>query len=339
MIIVVKNQCEKTQFDNLVDWIKDLGLDIHVSRGEHSTVLGLVGDTSRVDIDLISTLDIVEQVQRVQEPYKNANRKFHPEDTEVDVGGHKIGGLNFQVIAGPCSVESETQIIEVANAVKEAGATMLRGGAFKPRTSPYAFQGLKGTGIELLLKAKAETGLPVVTELLSVTDLDLFKDVDVIQIGARNMQNFELLKEVGKTGKPILLKRGLANTLQELLMSAEYIMAEGDSQVILCERGIRTFETMTRNTLDLSAVPALKDKTHLPIVIDPSHSTGIARYVEPMSLAAVGAGADGLIIEVHNNPKCALCDGAQSLNPVQFNELMKKIKTMLPIVGKNYDGK
>lgn len=339
MIIVVKNQCEKTQFDNLVDWIKELGLDIHVSRGEHSTVLGLVGDTSRVDIDLISTLDIVEQVKRVQEPYKNANRKFHPEDTEVEVGGHKIGGLNFQVIAGPCSVESESQIIEVANAVKEAGATMLRGGAFKPRTSPYAFQGLKGTGIELLLKAKAETGLPVVTELLSVTDLDLFKDVDVIQIGARNMQNFELLKEVGKTGKPILLKRGLANTLQELLMSAEYIMAEGDSQVILCERGIRTFETMTRNTLDLSAVPALKDKTHLPIVIDPSHSTGIARYVEPMSLAAVGAGADGLIIEVHNNPKCALCDGAQSLNPVQFNELMKKIKTMLPIVGKNYDGK
>ena len=339
MIIVVKNQCEKTQFDNLVDWIKELGLDIHVSRGEHSTVLGLVGDTSRVDIDLISTLDIVEQVKRVQEPYKNANRKFHPEDTEVEVGGHKIGGLNFQVIAGPCSVESESQIIEVANAVKEAGATMLRGGAFKPRTSPYAFQGLKGSGIELLLKAKAETGLPVVTELLSVTDLDLFKDVDVIQIGARNMQNFELLKEVGKTGKPILLKRGLANTLQELLMSAEYIMAEGDSQVILCERGIRTFETMTRNTLDLSAVPALKDKTHLPIVIDPSHSTGIARYVEPMSLAAVGAGADGLIIEVHNNPKCALCDGAQSLNPVQFNELMKKIKTMLPIVGKNYDGK
>ena len=339
MIIVVKNQCEKTQFDNLVDWIKELGLDIHVSRGEHSTVLGLVGDTSRVDIDLISTLDIVEQVKRVQEPYKNANRKFHPEDTEVEVGGHKIGGLNFQVIAGPCSVESESQIIEVANAVKEAGATMLRGGAFKPRTSPYAFQGLKGTGIELLLKAKAETGLPVVTELLSVTDLDLFKDVDVIQIGARNMQNFELLKEVGKTGKPILLKRGLANTLQELLMSAEYIMAEGDSQVILCERGIRTFETMTRNTLDLSAVPALKDKTHLPIVIDPSHSTGIARYVEPMSLAAVGAGADGLIIEVHNNPKCALCDGAQSLNPVQFNELMRKIKTMLPIVGKNYDGK
>ncbi len=339
MIIVVKNSCEQSQFDNLVEWVKDLGLDVHVSRGENSTVLGLVGDTSRVDIDLISSLDMVDKVQRVQEPYKNANRKFHPEDTIVDIGGHKIGGLNFQVIAGPCSVESETQIIEVAKAVKASGATMLRGGAFKPRTSPYAFQGLKGTGIELLLKAKAETGLPVVTELLSVTDLDLFKDVDVIQIGARNMQNFELLKEVGKTGKPVLLKRGLANTLQELLMSAEYIMSEGDSEVILCERGIRTFETMTRNTLDLSAVPALKDKTHLPIVIDPSHSTGIAKYVEPMSLAAVGAGADGLIIEVHNDPRRALCDGAQSLNPEQFDSLMGKIRKIIPIVGKKYDGR
>ena len=338
MIIVVKNSCEQAQFNTLVDWIKDLGLDVHVSRGAHSTVLGLVGDTSRVDIDLVSTLDMVEQVQRVQEPYKNANRKFHPEDTIVDVAGHKIGGLNFQVIAGPCSVETEEQIIEVAKAVKEAGATMLRGGAFKPRTSPYAFQGLKGTGIELLLKAKAETGLPVVTELLSVTDLDLFKDVDVIQVGARNMQNFELLKEVGKTGKPILLKRGLANTLQELLMSAEYIMAEGDSEVILCERGIRTFETMTRNTLDLSAVPALKEKTHLPVIIDPSHSTGIAKFVEPMSLASVGAGADGLIIEVHNNPQKALCDGAQSLNPSQFSALMTKVKSMLPRVGRVYDG-
>ena len=339
MIIVVKNDCEKKQYENLVDWIKELGLDIHVSRGEHSTVLGLVGDTSKVDIDLISTLDMVEQVQRVQEPYKNANRKFHPEDTIIDVGGHKIGGDNFNVIAGPCSVESEAQIIEVAKAVKAAGATLLRGGAFKPRTSPYAFQGLKDTGIGLLLKAKEETGLPIVTELLSVSHLDLFKDVDVIQIGARNMQNFELLKEVGKTGKPILLKRGLANTLQELLMSAEYIMAEGDCQVILCERGIRTFETMTRNTLDLSAVPVLKEKTHLPIIIDPSHATGIAKLVEPMSLAAVGAGADGLIIEVHNDPKRALCDGAQSLNPTQFDSLMGKINTMLPIVGKKYDGK
>lgn len=334
MIIVVKNSCDKKQYENLVEWVKDLGVDVHESRGQTSIVLGLVGDTSRVDIDLISSLDIVEQVQRVQEPYKNANRKFHPEDTIIDVCGHKIGGDNFTVIAGPCSVESESQIIEVAKAVKEAGASMLRGGAFKPRTSPYAFQGLKDSGIELLLKAKQETGLPIVTELLSVNHLDLFKDVDVIQIGARNMQNFELLKEVGKTGKPILLKRGLANTLQELLMSAEYIMAEGDSQVILCERGIRTFETMTRNTLDLSAVPVLKDKTHLPIIIDPSHATGIAKLVEPMSLAAVGAGTDGLIIEVHNDPKRALCDGAQSLNPTQFGSLMGKIQTMLPIVGR-----
>ncbi len=337
MIIVVKNSCEKSQFDNLVDWIKELGLDIHVSRGETSTVLGLVGDTSRVDMDLISSLDMVDKVQRVQEPYKNANRKFHPEDTVVEVAGHKIGGLNFQVIAGPCSVESEEQIIEVAKSVKASGATMLRGGAFKPRTSPYAFQGLKGEGIKLLLKAKAETGLPIVTELLSVTDLDLFSEVDVIQIGARNMQNFELLKEVGKTGKPVLLKRGLANTLQELLMSAEYIMSEGNNDVILCERGVRTFETMTRNTLDLSAIPALKDKTHLPVIVDPSHATGVAKFVQPMSLAAVGAGADGLIIEVHNNPQKALCDGAQSLNPLQFNSLMGKIGAILPIVNKSFD--
>lgn len=332
MIIVVKNSCEKAQFDNLLEWIKDLGLEVHISQGQTSTVLGLVGDTSRVDMDLIGSLDMVEKVQRVQESYKNANRKFHPEDTIVNVNGVKIGGLNFQVIAGPCSVESESQIIEVAKAVKKSGATMLRGGAFKPRTSPYAFQGLKGTGIELLLKAKKETGLPIVTELLSVNDLDLFRDVDVIQIGARNMQNFELLKEVGKTGKPILLKRGLANTLQELLMSAEYILAEGNEQVILCERGIRTFETMTRNTLDLSAVPALKEKTHLPIIIDPSHSTGVNKFVAPMSLASVGAGADGLIIEVHNDPKKALCDGAQSLNPEQFDDLMGKIRKILPIV-------
>ena len=334
MIIVVKNNCQQKQFDNLIDWIKDLGLEVHISRGEQSTVLGLVGDTSRVDKELISSLDIVEQVQRVQEPYKNANRKFHPQDTVIEVGGHKIGGNNFTVIAGPCSVESESQIIEVAKAVKKSGATLLRGGAFKPRTSPYAFQGLKDTGIGLLLKAKEETGLPIVTELLSVSHLDLFKDVDIIQIGARNMQNFELLKEVGKTGKPILLKRGLANTLQELLMSAEYIMAEGDCQVILCERGIRTFETMTRNTLDISAIPALKEKTHLPIIIDPSHSTGIAKFVQPMSLAGIGAGADGLIIEVHNNPKQALCDGAQSLDPEQFDGLMNKIKNIAPFFDK-----
>ena len=334
MIIVVKNNCEKNQFDNLVDWIKEIGLDVHISRGAHSTVLGLVGSTEKVDIDLISSLDIVEQVQRVQEPYKNANRKFHPEDTIVRVGDIEFGGDSFQLIAGPCSVESESQIIEVAKAVKASGAKILRGGAFKPRTSPYAFQGLKGTGIELLLKAKEETGLPVVTELISLSYLDMFDKVDVIQIGARNMQNFELLKEVGKTRKPILLKRGLANTLQELLMSAEYIMSEGNDQVILCERGIRTFETMTRNTLDLSAVPVLREKTHLPIIIDPSHATGVARLVEPMSLAAVGAGADGLIIEVHNDPKRALCDGAQSITPEQFDVLAGKVNRMLPIVGR-----
>jgi 3-deoxy-7-phosphoheptulonate synthase len=334
MIIVVKNNCEERQFNNLVEWIKDLGLDVHVSNGENSTVLGLVGDTSKVDIDLIGTLDIVEKVQRVQEPYKNANRKFHPQDTVVDIGGNKIGGKYFQVIAGPCSVETEEQIIEVAKAVKSSGATLLRGGAFKPRTSPYAFQGLGVKGLELLLKAKQETGMPIVTELMSEKYIDAFKDVDVIQIGARNMQNFDLLKEVGKMGKPILLKRGLANTLQELLMSAEYIMSEGSTEVILCERGIRTFETQTRNTLDLSAVPVLKSLTHLPIVIDPSHATGVAKLVEPMSLASVGAGADGLMIEVHNNPAKALCDGAQSLNPDQFDGVMQKVKGMLPVLGK-----
>lgn len=339
MIIVVKKDCDKKELKNLTDWVNEQGLKIDVSKGSNNLILGLVGDTSKVDVDLVRSLDIVEDVKRIQEPFKCANRKFHPEDTIVDVNGVKFGGDNFVFIAGPCSVETEAQIIEVAEAVKKAGANVLRGGAFKPRTSPYSFQGLRGAGIDLLLKAKKETGLPIVTELLSVNHLDLFKDVDVIQIGARNMQNFELLKEVGKTGKPILLKRGLANTLQELLMSAEYIMAEGDSEVILCERGIRTFETMTRNTLDLSAVPALKEKTHLPVIIDPSHSTGIAKYVEPMSLAAVGAGAHGLIIEVHNDPKHALCDGAQSLNPEQFKSLMQKVKAMLPIVGKTYDAK
>ncbi|MBO7186856.1 MAG: 3-deoxy-7-phosphoheptulonate synthase [Clostridia bacterium] len=336
MIIVVKKNCEKSQYDSLVDWIKELGLDVHVSHGEMSTVLGLVGDTTKVDIDLISTLDIVEKVQKVSEPFKNANRKFHPNDTIVDISGRKIGGDYFQVIAGPCSVESEKQIVEVALAVKEAGATLLRGGAFKPRTSPYAFQGMGVKGLELLLKAKQETGLPIVTELMSEKHIDDFKDVDVIQIGARNMQNFDLLKQVGKTGKPILLKRGLANTLQELLMSAEYIMSEGATDVILCERGIRTFEPTTRNTLDLSAVPVLKNMTHLPIVIDPSHATGVAKLVEPMSLASVGAGADGLIIEVHNDPKKALCDGAQSLKPEQFKTVMDKVNLMLPIVNKKY---
>ncbi len=338
MIIVVKNNCEKSQFNNLVEWIKELGLEVHESRGLEATVLGLVGDTSKVDLELISTLDIVEKVQKVSEPYKNANRKFHPEDTIIDVCGHKIGGDNFQFIAGPCSIESEKQIIEVAEAVKKAGANFLRGGAFKPRTSPYAFQGLRNEGLNLLLKAKKETGLPVVTELMSISHIDLFSEVDVIQIGARNMQNFELLKEVGKLDKPILLKRGLANTLQELLMSAEYIMSEGNSKVILCERGIRTFEETTRNTLDLSAVPVLRGMTHLPIVIDPSHATGHSKLVEPMSLASAGVGADGLMIEVHNDPMHALCDGAQSLKPEQFKTLVDKVKLILPIVNKKIDG-
>ncbi|MCI5820028.1 MAG: 3-deoxy-7-phosphoheptulonate synthase [Acidaminococcus sp.] len=337
MIIVVKNDGEKKRVDNLTNWIKGLGLDIHYSKGETSTILGVIGDTSKVDIDLIRSLDIVESVTRIQEPYKKANRKFHPDDTIIEVGGHKIGGNYFQIIAGPCSVESEKQIIEVAKAVKESGATLLRGGAFKPRTSPYAFQGMRGEGIELLLKAKAETGMPIVTEIMSASHLDMFRDVDVIQVGARNMQNFELLKELGRTDKPILLKRGFANTIEEWLMSAEYIMSEGNEKVILCERGIRTFEPMTRNTLDLSAIPLLKEKTHLPILVDPSHASGISRLVPPLSLAAVGAGADGLEIEVHNNPSKALCDGAQSVTPAQFDALAKKINVMLDLVGKQRD--
>ena len=337
MIIVVKNDGEKKRVDNLTNWIKSLGLDIHYSQGATSTILGVIGDTSKVDIDLIRSLDIVESVTRIQEPYKKANRKFHPDDTIIEVGGHKIGGNYFQIIAGPCSVESEKQIIEVAKAVKESGATLLRGGAFKPRTSPYAFQGMRGEGIELLLKAKAETGMPIVTEIMSASHLDMFRDVDVIQVGARNMQNFELLKELGRTDKPILLKRGFANTIEEWLMSAEYIMSEGNEKVILCERGIRTFEPMTRNTLDLSAIPLLKEKTHLPILVDPSHASGISRLVPPLSLAAVGAGADGLEIEVHNNPSKALCDGAQSVTPAQFDTLAKKINVMLDLVGKQRD--
>ena len=337
MIIVVKKNAEKKQYDNLVNWIKSRGLDVHISEGKTTDIVGLVGDTSKVDIDLIRSLDIVERVEKIQESYKNANRRFHPEDSVFEIGGHKYGGEFFQTIAGPCSVESEKQIVEIAHAVKESGASALRGGAFKPRTSPYSFQGLRGSGIELLLKAKKETGLPIVTEIMSSAHLNLFDDVDVIQVGARNMQNFELLKELGKQNKPILLKRGLANTIEEWLMSAEYIMSEGNMQVILCERGIRTFEPCTRNTLDLSAIPIVKQKTHLPIIVDPSHASGIARLVEPMSLASVGAGADGLIIEVHNDPQHALCDGAQSIKPEQFDIISKKIDTMLPLVGKKRD--
>ena len=334
MIIIVKQDYDKEQLDSLTSWIKSQGLKIDVSKGQNNLILGLVGDTSKVDIDLIRSLDIVENVKRIQEPFKLANRKFHPEDTIVDVCGHKFGGNNFQFIAGPCSVESEKQIIGIAQAVKDAGANLLRGGAFKPRTSPYAFQGLKAEGLELLLKAKKETGMPIVTELMAEKYIDLFADVDVIQIGARNMQNFDLLKAVGKLNKPILLKRGLANTIQEWLMSAEYIMSEGNENVILCERGIRTFEPATRNTLDLSAIPLVQEMTHLPIIVDPSHASGIARLVEPMSLASVGAGSNGLIIEVHNDPPHALCDGAQSLRPEQFAEVVKKVDVMLPLVGK-----
>ncbi len=334
MIIIVKQDYEKEQLDSLTKWIKSQGVKIDVSKGDKNLILGLVGDTSKIDIDLIRSLDIVENVKRIQEPFKLANRKFHPHDTIVDVCGHKFGGNNFQLIAGPCSVESESQIIGIAKAVKESGANILRGGAFKPRTSPYAFQGLKAEGLQLLLKAKQETGMPICTELMAEKYIDLFEDVDIIQIGARNMQNFDLLKAVGKLNKPILLKRGLANTIQEWLMSAEYIMSEGNENVILCERGIRTFEPATRNTLDLSAIPLIQELTHLPIIVDPSHASGIARLVEPMSLAAVGAGAQGLIIEVHNDPPHALCDGAQSLRPEQFDEVVKKVDVMLPLVGK-----
>ena len=334
MIIVVKQSHDEKQLSNLVKWIENQGLGVDISKGSHSTILGLVGDTSKIDIDLVRSLDIVDNVKRIQEPFKCANRKFHPEDTIVDVNGIKVGGDNFQVIAGPCSVETEKQIIEVATAVKKAGATILRGGAFKPRTSPYSFQGLRETGIELLLKAKQETGMPIVTEIMSVRHLDLFRDVDVIQVGARDMQNFELLKEVGKTKKPVLLKRGLCNTIEEWLMSAEYIMSEGTKDIILCERGIRTFEPYTRNTLDLSAIPLLKELTHLPVIVDPSHASGLSRLVRPLSLASVGAGADGLMIEVHNDPQKALCDGAQSIKPDEFSEIVKNINVVLPLCGK-----
>ena len=326
MIAVLKQGTTPNQVQHLVDWLKQMDLDVHISEGQHVTVLGLIGDTSRVDMDLLKSLEMVESVKRVSEPFKQANRKFHPNDSIVHIGDVRIGGGYFAMIAGPCSVESEEQIIEVAQAVKASGASILRGGAFKPRTSPYAFQGMKGAGIDLLLKAKKATGLPIVTEIMNISTLDLFADVDIIQVGARNMQNFDLLKELGKTQKPILLKRGLANTLQELLMSAEYIMSEGHENVILCERGIRTFETYTRNTLDISAVTALHNLSHLPVVVDPSHATGKANMVMPMALAATAAGADGIMIEVHNNPSCALCDGAQSLTPHQFDEVCHRVR-------------
>ena len=326
MITVLKAETTKKQRDKLIEWFESQGLKVHISEGEFQTVLGLVGDTSKIDEELVESLEMVESVKRISEPFKSANRKFHPEDSVIDISGVKIGGGNFAIIAGPCSVESEAQILEVARSIKASGASLLRGGAFKPRTSPYDFQGMKAEGIELLLEAKKDTGMPIVTEIMNEKHLPLFEEVDVIQVGARNMQNFELLKALGRTNKPILLKRGLANTLKELLMSAEYIMSEGNENVILCERGIRTFETYTRNTLDLSAVPMLRKLTHLPIVVDPSHATGIASLVEPMALAAAAAGADGLMIEVHNNPAEALCDGPQSLTPEQFASVAAKVR-------------
>ena len=332
MIVVLKHNVQDEKRDQLVEWLKQQGLTVHISQGDYQTVLGLVGDTTRVDMDLIESLGIVDSVKRITDPFKKSNRKFHPDDTIVEVGDVKIGKGNFVVIAGPCSVETEEQIVTVAKAVKASGADMLRGGAFKPRTSPYDFQGLRGEGLRLLKIAKQETGLPLVTECMGVDDLPLFENVDVIQIGARNMQNYELLKAVGKLDKPILLKRGLANTLKELLMSAEYIMAGGNEKVILCERGIRTFDDYTRNTLDLAAVSMLRELTHLPIIVDPSHATGIARLVPPMAMAATASGCDGLIIEVHNDPMHALCDGAQSLKPEEFDALMGKVRQIREIV-------
>lgn len=330
MVILLKKNPEKSQLENLIKWLESRNIEIHYSEGRTRTILGLVGDTSLVDIDLLLALDIVEDVKRITEPYKNANRQFHPEDLVIDIQGVKVGGGHFLMIAGPCSIESQEQLLEVADSVKKSGANMLRGGAFKPRTSPYAFQGLREQGLKILLDVKKAVDIPVVTEIMDISQLPLFEEVDVIQVGARNMQNFELLKELGRMPKPVLLKRGLSATLQELLMSAEYIMSGGNENVILCERGIRTFETATRNTLDLSAVPMLKELSHLPVIVDPSHATGISKLVKPMALAAVACGADGLIIEVHNDPAHALCDGPQSLTPRAFDELNQNIQQILP---------
>ena len=332
MIVQLKPGVEENQLKQLTGWLEGLQVRVQVMVGEQRTVLGLIGDTSIIDIDLVKAMQIVEDVKRIQEPYKNANRKFHPQDTVIEMGDVKIGGGFFATIAGPCSVESEVQIVEVAQAVKQAGAQLLRGGAFKPRTSPYAFQGLGEEGLRLLLIAKKETGMPIVTELMDLAKLPLFEEVDVIQVGARNMQNFDMLKELGKIDKPILLKRGLSATLEEWVMSAEYILSGGNQKVILCERGIRTFETATRNTLDLSCVPVLKNLTHLPVIVDPSHATGKASLVPAMALAATAAGANGLMIEVHNDPENALCDGPQSLKPEEFVDLMKKVGSIQQVI-------
>ena len=326
MIAVLKETATEQQIVNLVNWFESQGLKVNRSQGDFVTILGLIGDTTKIDIDLLRGLDIIDNVMRISEPFKKANRKFHPEDSVVDIGGVKIGGGNFAVMAGPCSVENEEQIIETAKAVKAAGATLLRSGAYKPRTSPYDFQGLHEEGIRLLIKAREITGLPIVSEIMSPDQVPVFEDVDCLQVGARNMQNFDLLKAIGKTNKPVLLKRGLSATIKEWLMSAEYIMSEGNPNVILCERGIRTYETYTRNTFDVSAISALKELTHLPVVGDPSHATGKVSLIKPMAMAAVVSGADGLEIEVHNCPKKALSDAAQQLTPEQFVGVMKDIE-------------
>ena len=335
MVVVMKPGTRKEEIELLVNQFKDMGLDVGITNGVGCSILGLVGDTTAVDMDKISIHPHVERVMRVQEPYKKANRKFHPEDTVVSVGSAKIGGGHFSVMAGPCSVESREQIIEVATDVHNSGAAILRGGAFKPRTSPYAFQGMGEDGLDLMLEARAATGLPIVSEIMDPRRAQLFEEkVDIVQVGARNMQNFELLKEVGKMSKPILLKRGLSNTYEEWIMSAEYIMAEGNQNVILCERGVRTFETYTRNTLDVSAIPAIKKMSHLPVIVDPSHAAGMSWMVEPLAMAAIAAGADGLIIEVHNDPPHAKCDGQQSLTPAQFDALMGKVDALVKLSGK-----
>ncbi len=326
MIIVLRPDCKPEQQLAFAEKLKnDYGVKVNTWNGVHSTVLGLIGDTTQIDIEYLDAQDIVESVKRVGEPYKKANRKFHPENTVIEVAGRKIGDGSLHIMAGPCSVESEEQIVGIAESVAKSGATFLRGGAFKPRTSPYAFQGLKAEGLDLMKIARKETGLPIVTEIMRTSHIDMFESVDIIQVGARNMQNFELLKELGKIDKPILLKRGLSATIEEWLMSAEYIMAGGNNKGILCERGIRTYENFTRNTLDVSAIPIIKKLSHLPIIVDPSHASGKSWLVEPLAMAAVAAGADGLIIEVHNDPPHALSDGAQSLTPQQFDSVAKKI--------------
>lgn len=334
MIITLKNKVDKQQVQELTNWLTNQGLTVSPTQGENYLILGLIGDTSSLDARVIESLEIVDKVTRIQEPFKKANRKFHPDDTIVDVGGVKIGGGHFAIMAGPCSVESEEQVVGIAKAVKASGANILRGGAFKPRTSPYSFQGMGPTGLDLLVAAKKETGLPIVSEVMDASQLEYFDDVDMLQIGARNMQNFFLLKEVGKLRKPVLLKRGLSSTYEEWLMAAEYIMSEGNENVVLCERGIRTFEPKTRNTLDVTAVPMMKELSHLPIIMDPSHAAGMSRMVRPLSLASTGAGCDGLMIEVHNDPAKALCDGPQALRPETFDELAKDIFALRDIVVK-----